>query len=124
MRLASASALQNLHRPWPSRIARTLAVALVLAFPAALLAQDAPRPELESKGASATQDFGRLFDAVVETTAKNFWDKERLAAIGWDKRAAEVRQSVVARRRASGSREPHQCTARRAQDLPHRAAHA
>ena len=44
---------------------------------------------------SQTQDFGRLFDAVVETTAKNFWDKERLIAIGWKKRAAEVRQSVV-----------------------------
>ncbi len=50
MRLASASALQNLHRPWPSRIARTLAVALVLAFPAALLAQDAPRPRTRIQG--------------------------------------------------------------------------
>jgi len=95
MRLASASALQTPNRPWLSRIAGTLAVVLALAFHAALLAQDAPRPELESKGASATQDFGRLFDAVVETTAKNFWDKERLAALGWKERAAEVRQSVV-----------------------------
>ena len=32
---------------------------------------------------------------MVETTAKNFWDNERLAAIGWKQRAAEVRQSVV-----------------------------
>jgi carboxyl-terminal processing protease len=98
MRLASASASQNADRSWPRRIARalpTLVVVLALAVPAALLAQDAPRPRLEAKSAAATQDFGRLFDAVVETTAKNFWDKERLAAIGWNKRAAEVRQSVV-----------------------------
>ena len=32
---------------------------------------------------------------MVEATAKNFWDKERMAAINWRKRAAEVRQSVV-----------------------------
>jgi len=76
-------------------MARTLAVVLALAFPAALLAQEAPRPALEAESTAATQDVGRLFDAVVEATAKNFWDKERLAAIGWDKRAAVVRQSVV-----------------------------
>src|SRR5262249_40025597 len=40
-------------------------------------------------------EFGKLFDAVVEQTAKSFWDKERLTEIGWRKRAAEVRQSVV-----------------------------
>jgi carboxyl-terminal processing protease len=45
--------------------------------------------------ASVGSDFGKLFDAVVERTAKDFWDKERLAQVGWNKRAAEVRQSVV-----------------------------
>lgn len=79
------------------RIVRTLgalALAFALAVPAAVLAQDAQRAELEAK-TSTREDFGRLFDAVVSTTAKNFWDKERLAAIGWEKRAAEVRRSVV-----------------------------
>lgn len=92
---ASLLVLQNSNRWWLGRAVGTFVVVFALAFPAALLAQDAPRPELESKGASATQDFGRLFDAVVETTAKNFWDKERLAAINWKVRAAEMRQSVV-----------------------------
>ena len=72
----------------------TLAVAFVLACPAPLLAQDAPRPQLEAR-TDATSDFGRLFDSVVATTAKNFWDKARLASIGWEKRAVEVRQRVV-----------------------------
>src|SRR6188768_3518104 len=77
------------------RLVASLIVVLVLAAPAVLRAQEAPRPRLEADTAATTQDYGRLFDAVVETTAKNFWDNERLVAIGWKQRAAEVRQSVV-----------------------------
>lgn len=95
MQLASALTLQNADRWWPSRIARTLAVVLALACPTALLAQEAPRPQPEAKSAPATEGFGPLFDAVVTTTAKSFWDKERLATVGWEQRAAEVRPSVV-----------------------------
>jgi carboxyl-terminal processing protease len=73
----------------------TLVLALVLAAQAPSSAQDVPRPPVDAASAPAKEDFGRLFDAVVETTAKSFWDKERLADIGWEKRAAEVRQSVV-----------------------------
>ena len=51
-------------------------------------------PKLEAKSAPA-QEFGALFDAVVATTARSFWDKQRLAGIGWEKRAAVVRPSVV-----------------------------
>jgi carboxyl-terminal processing protease len=40
-------------------------------------------------------DFGKLFDAVAERAAKDFWDKGRLAQVGWSRRAAEVRQGVV-----------------------------
>lgn len=77
------------------RIAGMLVVALALAVPVTAQTQEAARPEPEAISASATESFGPLFDAVVETTAKNFWDTERLAAIGWKQRAAEVRQSVV-----------------------------
>lgn len=77
------------------RIVRALIVALALALPVTAQAQDSARPELQGKNAATIESFGRLFDAVVETTAKNFWDSEHLAAIGWKQRAAEVRQSVV-----------------------------
>ncbi len=77
------------------RLVASLIVVLVLAAPTALRAQEAPRLRLEADTAATTQDYGRLFDAVVETTVKNFWDNERLAAIGWKQRAAEVRQSVI-----------------------------
>ena len=45
--------------------------------------------------ASAISEFGKLFDAVVETTAKSFWDKERLAGLGWLGLAAEARREIV-----------------------------
>ena len=77
------------------RIFAGLIAVVVIAAAVPLSAQEAPRPQLEAKSAPATDGFGPLFDAVVATTAKSFWDKERLAAVGWDKRAAEVRQSVV-----------------------------
>lgn len=78
-----------------ARLFAALAMALALAALAPLPAQEAVRPQSQSDGAPSAQDLGRLFDAVVETTAKHFWDKERLAGIGWDKRAAEVRPKVV-----------------------------
>ena len=77
-----------------SRAAFALAFVLPLATPTAL-AQEAPQSQLQAKVATSPDDFGALFDAVVTTTSKSFWDKERLAAIGWEKRAAEARQSVV-----------------------------
>ena len=70
-------------------------VALGLAMPGPLLAQETARPQVESAPAARAQDFGPLFDGVVEKIGKHFWDKDRLAAIGWDKRAAEARPSVV-----------------------------
>ena len=71
------------------------AIAVVLAAPAPLRAQDAARPTVESQTPSAPQDFGKLFDAIVSTTTKHFWDKDRLAAAGWEQRAAEVRPSIA-----------------------------
>jgi carboxyl-terminal processing protease len=82
-------------RPAGTFARAALVLALGLAGPSPLLAQDAARPQPASQAAPKSEDFGRLFDAVVEATAKNFWDKERLKDIGWEKRAAEVRQSVV-----------------------------
>ena len=72
----------------------------------------------------ATRTSAALFDAVVETTAKSFWDKERLAERLAGQRAA---RSAPERRRGAeprGGRTPHQCAARRAQDLAHRPADA
>jgi carboxyl-terminal processing protease len=64
--------------------------------PGAAWTSSLARAEAPAAQASATSaDFGSLFDAVVEKTAKEFWDKERLAQISWDRRAAEVRQSVI-----------------------------
>jgi carboxyl-terminal processing protease len=68
---------------------------------AVLLAAAAPwtppvaRAEAPAAQASVERDLEKLFDAVVEKTAKAFWDKGRLAEIGWDKRAAQLRQGVV-----------------------------
>ncbi|NJO24229.1 MAG: hypothetical protein HC868_16570 [Sphingomonadales bacterium] len=90
-----ALVLQNANRWWLGRVVGTVVVVLALALSAAVQAQEAPRPDLEARSRSADEGFARLFDAVVATTAKHFWDKGRLAAIGWKKRAAEVRQSVV-----------------------------
>lgn len=92
------------HRGRSSAGAYVLAGLAVLGFAiavaAAPFAQEPPSPQREvpkpeAKTAPAAQDFGALFDAVVSTTAKSFWDKDRLAAVGWEKRAAEVRPSVV-----------------------------
>jgi carboxyl-terminal processing protease len=53
------------------------------------------RAEAPAAQVSTGSDFGKLFDAVVEKTGKDFWDKARLAEVGWDKRVAEARPSVV-----------------------------
>src|SRR5262245_7771912 len=87
----------------PSRRMRALFVAglFLLAVPWRPGAPWAPwtpslaRAEAPATRASDGSDFGKLLDAVVEKTAKHFWDKERLAEIGWEKRAGEVRQSVA-----------------------------
>ena len=76
---------------WPVAV---LAFVLAVGFYPPLGAQDAP-PRAEVSASQTSQDFGRLFDAVVDTTAKQFWDKERLARIDWQKRAARARQGVV-----------------------------
>ena len=75
-------------------IAGILAGALLVAA-AAVWVPLAVRADAPAAQASAEREFGKLLDAVVEKTAKEFWDKERLAEVGWEKRAAEVRQSVV-----------------------------
>jgi carboxyl-terminal processing protease len=83
----------------PIRKAYALLVAgLLLVFSATPWAPTAAPParaDAPAAQASTTSEFGKLFDAVVEKTAKEFWDKERLAQIGWDKRAADARPSVV-----------------------------
>ena len=60
-----------------------------------LLAQEASRSELRAKGTQASEEFARLFDAVVKTTSENFWDQDQLAAIGWERRAGEARKACV-----------------------------
>jgi hypothetical protein len=89
-----------LHTPqrWRPHLAARIAAGLIAAFfttAPMLSAQETERARPETERAPAAADFGKLFDAVVERTAKSFWDKERLAEVGWEKRAAEVRTSVV-----------------------------
>jgi carboxyl-terminal processing protease len=58
-------------------------------------AQEDARAEARNATAPTREELGRLFDAVVETTERAFWDKDRLEAIGWKGRAAAVRESVL-----------------------------
>jgi carboxyl-terminal processing protease len=91
-----ASTLPRLRRPIGSRIVRAF-VAIILAaalHAAPLAAQDASRAATET--ASASQDFGRILDAVSEAVQKNFWDKQRLTAVDWPKLAAEARTNIAA----------------------------
>ena len=71
--------LRRRHAGLAARIAAGLVVAVLLAPAAMLSAQEAARVRPEAERPPAAADFGRLFDAVVERTAKSFWDKERLA---------------------------------------------
>jgi carboxyl-terminal processing protease len=59
------------------------------------LAQEAPRSQIDHLDAEADKAYGPLFDAVVERISKSFWNKDLLASSGWERRAAEVRQSVI-----------------------------
>jgi carboxyl-terminal processing protease len=70
-------------------------IAGVLLASAGQWTEPVARAEAPAAQVSAGSDFGKLLDAVVEKTAKQFWDKELLAQVDWQKRAAEVRQSVV-----------------------------
>ncbi len=71
------------------------ATVLVAAFQAGpLAAEQTPRAAAET--ASVSQDFGRILDAVTEAIQKNFWDKQRLAAVDWPNLAAEARKDIVA----------------------------
>jgi carboxyl-terminal processing protease len=85
----------------PRRLHALLAAGLFLVtvaapwIPAAPWAPGLARAEAPAAQVSDGSDFGKLLDAVAERTSKDFWNKERLAEIGWDKRAAEVRQSVA-----------------------------
>jgi carboxyl-terminal processing protease len=84
-----------LHRKgW---VARGLAglVALCVLAPQQGLAQEAPRAQIDRSDAEADKNLSALFDAVVERIAKSFWDKDLIASSGWERRAAEVRQSVI-----------------------------
>ena len=69
--------------------------ALTLLASTGLAAQDAQRQAPPAKIAPV-EEFGRLFDAVVEKTSGWFWDKSMLAAVGWEQRAAEARKSCAA----------------------------
>ena len=96
MQRSVALAFSEGVREAASRFVRTAAavfIALTLVAHGPALAQDAA--QAAPAATAANQDFGPLFDAVVETTAKSFWDKERLDAVGWPKLAAEARPSVL-----------------------------
>jgi carboxyl-terminal processing protease len=98
MQPAFVQAARETGHPLTARAARLLAalvMALVLAAHAPAAAQEAARDGTEAASGSARLDFGRLFDAVVERISKSFWDKERLAAVGWPKLAADARPGVV-----------------------------
>jgi carboxyl-terminal processing protease len=58
-------------------------------------AQEATWAEARNATAPTHEELGRLLDAVVETTERAFWDKDRLEAIGWKGRAAALRESVL-----------------------------
>lgn len=60
------------------------------------LAQESQRSDQDFERTSSREEFGRLFDAVVDAIRKNFWDKERLAELKWLDRVRGERAGVVA----------------------------
>jgi carboxyl-terminal processing protease len=68
---------------------------LLFLLPSAALPQEASSSQPERAAAETNKGFGTLFDAVVERTVKSFWDKDLIARVGWERRAAEVRPSVL-----------------------------
>ena len=88
--------IRNVGRRAPKALAVAVSVALIPVSSAThVLAQEAPRAEARAAAAPTREELGRLFDAVVETTAREFWDKDRLEAVGWQARAAVLRESVL-----------------------------
>jgi carboxyl-terminal processing protease len=79
-----------------SLFAASLVLAAAFAAPSAVVAQEGPRGEYEFERAAQRDEFGRLFDAVVEAIRKSFWDKERLAETRWLERAQGERAGVLA----------------------------
>ena len=84
-------------RKGAAALGRAALLALWLVLPVGAIASQAQEAPHASERASAAADkgFGPLFDAVVERTRKSFWDKDLIANSGWERRAAEVRQSVL-----------------------------
>ncbi len=60
-------------------------------------AQEAPRAgQFRRKSAPTSEEFGAPLRCGGRDDAREaFWDKDRLDAVGWEQRAAAVRQSVV-----------------------------
>jgi carboxyl-terminal processing protease len=84
-------------RATAAAIAAALLILAEVCLAGAALAQEAQQAPAAAppRAAASREDFGRLFDAVVERVSRSFWNKDRLAGIGWDRRAAEARQGVV-----------------------------
>lgn len=80
--------------PFAGRLLGAVLLALAL-LPLPAVAQEATQQAAAAREARAEQDFGKLFDAVVETTRKRFWDQDRLNEVGWEARAGTVRSSVI-----------------------------
>jgi carboxyl-terminal processing protease len=106
-RVAEQSAMRSIvgfhgsgYMPRRAALSSALAAALVLgagfAATSTAVAQEGSRGEYEFERAAQRDEYGRLFDAVVEAIRKSFWDKERLAEIRWLERAQGERAGVVA----------------------------
>jgi carboxyl-terminal processing protease len=79
-----------------SALAAALVLAATFAATSPCVAQEGARGEYEFERAAQRDEFGRLFDAVVEAIKKSFWDKERVAETRWLERAQSERAGVVA----------------------------
>src|SRR5262245_24971772 len=84
-------------RKGAAALGRAALLALWLVLPVGAIASQAQEAPHASERASAAADkgFAPLFDAVVERIGKSFWNKDLIANSGWQRRAAEVRQSVL-----------------------------
>ena len=56
----------------------------------------AQAPRVESPWDNSSVDVGKLYDRVVDTIERSFFDVARLKEVDWRARAAEVRPSVLA----------------------------
>ena len=108
MRLASASALRNLHRPWRAGLLARSPWRLCSRSPRRCWRRTRRAPNSQSKGASATQDFGRA-----------------LRCRGRDDRQVLLGQGAAGRRRlgqARGGGAPKRRRRRRASTKPRAAS--